>query len=148
MVAMVLALWAIAAWSGRADAHAYLVRSEPSAGQVLPYAPGMVRLWFTEAPEPRFTTIQVFSAGGATLQTVAMTVTPDDANRAIAPLIPLPDGAYVIAWRTVSSVDGHELAGSFPIGIGSGPEVEAFLACERGSRSRRKRPPRGQRSVP
>lgn len=132
MVAMVLALWATAAWSGRADAHAYLVRSEPSAGQVLPDAPGMVRLWFTEAPEPRFTTIQVFSAAGATLQTVAMTVTPDDANRAIAPLIPLPDGAYVIAWRAVSSVDGHESAGSFPIGIGSGPEVEAFLAAATG----------------
>lgn len=133
MFALFLALWAFTAWSGRADAHAYLVRSEPSAGQVLPSTPGMVRLWFTEAPEPRFTSIQVFSAGGATLQSVAMVVgASEDANRATAPLAPLADGAYVIAWRAVSSVDGHESAGSFPIGIGSGPEVEAFVAAATG----------------
>ena len=131
-VALFLALWAFAAWSGRAEAHAYLVRSEPTAGQVLPYTPEMVRLWFTEAPEPRFTSIQVFSAGGATVQSVAMAVTSDDVNRAIAPLAPLADGAYVIAWRAVSAVDGHESAGSYPIGIGSGPEVEAFLAAATG----------------
>ena len=130
--ALVFALAIAFAHTGRADAHAYLSRSNPSAGQLLPVAPEMVRLWFTEAPEPRFTTVQVFSTGGATLQTVAMTVTADDPNRAIAPLAPLPDGAYVIAWRTVSSVDGHETAGSFPIGVGTGPEVEAFLAAATG----------------
>jgi copper transport protein len=118
--------------TGRADAHAYLSRSEPSAGQLLPYAPEIVRLWFTEPPEARFTTVQVFSSSGATLQTVAMAVTTEDPNRAIAPLAPLPDGAYVIAWRTVSSVDGHETAGSFPIGVGGGPDVEAFLAATTG----------------
>jgi copper transport protein len=128
LIACLVAITAFATNAGRANAHAYLARSDPSAGQVLASAPKTLRLWFTEAPEPRFTTVFVLSSDGAVVQTIAMAVNSADPNRAVAPIAHLPDGAYVIAWRTVSTVDAHESAGSFPIGVGTDPEVAAFLA--------------------
>lgn len=89
----------------------------------------MIQLWFTEAPEPKYSSVQILTTAGVTVQTVALTVTPEDPNRAAGALAGLTDGAYVVSWRTVSAVDAHESVGSFPIGIGAGPEVEAFLAA-------------------
>jgi copper transport protein len=34
---------------------------------------------------------------------------------------PLPNGAYTVAWRTVSRVDGHVTGGAFAFGIGISP---------------------------
>ncbi|NDB22047.1 MAG: copper resistance protein CopC, partial [Proteobacteria bacterium] len=61
-----------------ASAHSYLVRAEPSAGQLLVEAPRVIQLWFSEEPEPRFSQVQLFTTGGSVVQTVPMSVAPED----------------------------------------------------------------------
>src|SRR5438874_76026 len=41
------------------SAHANLIRSEPAANAILDKAPGQVRLWFSETPEPSFSQVQL-----------------------------------------------------------------------------------------
>lgn len=106
-----------------ASAHSYLVRAEPSAGQLLVEAPRVIQLWFSEEPEPRFSQVQLFTTGGSVVQTVPMSVAPEDPRLAVIRLAPLPDGIYTVSWRAVSVVDGHTTAGNFPIGVGIGPET-------------------------
>ena len=55
-----------------ASAHSYLVRAEPSAGQLLVEAPRVLQLWFSEEPEPRFSQVQLLTTGGIVVQTVPM----------------------------------------------------------------------------
>ncbi|NDE08574.1 MAG: copper resistance protein CopC, partial [Chloroflexi bacterium] len=106
-----------------ASAHSYLVRAEPSAGQLLVEAPRVIQLWFSEEPEPRFSQVQLFTSGGSVVQTVPMSVAPEDPRLAVIRLAPLPNGIYTVSWRAVSVVDGHTTAGNFPIGVGIGPET-------------------------
>ncbi len=106
-----------------ASAHSYLVRSEPSAGQLLVEAPRVIQLWFSEEPETRFSQVQLFTTGGTAVQTLPMSIAPEDPRVAVIRLAPLPDGIYTVSWRAVSAVDGHTTAGNFPIGVGIGPET-------------------------
>ena len=50
--------------AARVSAHAFLEHSDPSVGSKVHSAPAAVRIWFTEAIEPRFSSIQVFDATG------------------------------------------------------------------------------------
>ena len=77
-----------------ASAHSYLVRAEPSAGQLLVEAPRVIQLWFSEEPEPRFSQVQLFTTGGNVVQTVPMSIAPEDPRLAVIRLAPLPDGIY------------------------------------------------------
>ena len=75
-----------------ASAHSYLVRAEPSAGQLLVEAPRVLQLWFSEEPEPRFSQVQLLTTGGIVVQTVPMSVAPEDPRLAVIRLAPLPGG--------------------------------------------------------
>src|SRR5260221_11158302 len=44
----------------RVSAHANLVRSQPAANPVFDGPPSEVKLWFSEVPEPTFSSIQLF----------------------------------------------------------------------------------------
>ncbi len=103
-----------------AQAHANLVRSEPRAGQVLVAAPDTIRLLFSEAPEPRFSQIEVLDRTGQAVKGVGpVRLDPDNDKQLDASLEPLPPGLYTVAWRALSAVDGHVTAGAFAFAIGS-----------------------------
>ena len=92
-------------------AHARLVRSSPAANASLDSAPTSIGLWFSERPEPRFTTIQLLDSVGAAIQLGAPTSIAQNGlslsiGRALAP------GLYSIVWRTAAS-DGHPTNGRF-----------------------------------
>ncbi len=99
-----------------AAAHANLERSNPSANSALDIAPAEIRLWFTEALEPEFSTITLRDAEGEKVATPPAFV---DAPKQLV-LIPgaLPEGVYTVAWKVVSKTDGHLTQGSFSFGIG------------------------------
>src|SRR3990172_4607357 len=61
---LILSNWLLAPATGSALAHATLVRSAAAANAILGSAPGEVRLWFSEAPEPRFSAVQLFDRTG------------------------------------------------------------------------------------
>jgi methionine-rich copper-binding protein CopC len=100
----------------RLSAHAFLDHSDPPVGGKVPSAPAAVRIWFTEAIEPAFSSIQVFDATGKQVDKKDMH--SDRSNRSIlqVSLPRLGPGTYKVVWRLVS-VDTHRTNGNFTFQI-------------------------------
>jgi len=93
-----------------ASAHAYLDHASPRVGAVVNSAPSEVRLFFTQALEPRFTAAQVRSSTGAVIATGG--VDPANTTQIVIPVGGLAPGRYKVNWK-VLSVDTHRTEGSF-----------------------------------
>ena len=102
--------------SARLSAHAFLEHSDPPVGGKVHSAPAAVRIWFTEAIEPRFSSIQVFDATGK--QVDKKDTHSDPSNRSLlqVSLPQLGAGTYKVVWRVVS-VDTHRTNGDFTFQI-------------------------------
>lgn len=94
-----------------AGAHAFLVRSAPASRATLARAPERVQLWFNERLEPAYSSISVWNAAGAQVDSKDGAVSADDPRRLDLSLPPVPAGRYVIRFR-VLSVDGHVVESS------------------------------------
>jgi len=104
----ILAL-AFAVFTASAHAHAYLDHASPLVGSTVKTA-SEVRLFFTQALEPKFTTAQLRSSAGAVVATGGV----DTANpkQIVIRVNALPAGSYKVFWK-VLSVDAHRTEGSF-----------------------------------
>ncbi len=103
---------------GAASAHAYLVRTAPSASGILSGPPPDVSLTFDEAVEPRFAIVSVTDAAGRQQATEHPARSPSNPDTLVVPLRPhLPEGWYLVYWRAIS-VDGHPVQGAFTFAIG------------------------------
>lgn len=115
-------------------AHNRLTGSEPAAGAALDRSPRQVTLRFAERLNPEFTTIAISDAARQRVPASAPVV--DAGTGTVTPAGTLADGAYTVAYRTVS-VDGHAVQGSFefsvgapvasPVEAGGGPPVAALV---------------------
>ena len=96
----------------QAHAHAFVDHAQPPVGATVKQMPREVRIWFTEAIEPAFSSIQVFDAAGK--QVDNKDTHPDPSNRSLLQisLPPLGLGTYKVVWRVVS-VDTHVTKGDF-----------------------------------
>ena len=99
-----------------ARAHAFPDHSDPGVGSTLNAPPGQVRIWFTEALEPAFSTIAVTDASGRTVGQGKAAVDAQDPTLLAIGLLPLTPGTYRVSWRVVS-VDTHPTAGDFTFTI-------------------------------
>lgn len=110
-------------------AHASLVRAEPAPGSALTQAPQRVTLWFSEPIEPRFSQIRVLDSAGVQVDKGDVVVYLDDPKAMSVSLNPLTQGIYTVAWRNLSTLDGHALRDSFTFAVGQvpglGPPVQA-----------------------
>ena len=101
--------------SSQAFAHAMLETAVPSAGSTVAAA-DKIRLSFTEALEPHFSTIALAirdGRDGKPVETPTAAVDPADAKSLVLTLAaPLVPGKYHVAWSVVS-VDTHKTQGSF-----------------------------------
>ena len=135
-VALVLAAVAVAlVGAGTASAHAYLVKTVPSASGVLSGPPSHVALTFDEAVEPRFAIISVTDAAGHQVTTHAVTRSPANPDTLVVPLRPgLPEGWYLVYWRAIS-VDGHPVQSAFTFAVGpnEGPQPQFVVPKLSGS---------------
>ena len=127
LVALVVALCWWLLWPSTAAAHANLASSDPPANSELETAPGRIIIWFTEPIEPGLSEIRVLDASGAQVDLGDSVV--DDLNPLAMSvgLGDVPDGTYTVAWKNVSTVDGHRVRGSFIFAVGqplSGAPVE------------------------
>lgn len=114
-------------------AHALLVRSEPAANAELTSSPPSVDIWFSEPLESGFSHIRLIDAGGEDVPGAGPSaVDASDPSHMSLPLPDLSPGIYTVIWTTLSSVDGHEWVGSFPITLlnpdGSRPAVGSAVA--------------------
>lgn len=99
-----------------AHAHAFLDRSEPRVGSTLHAPPEEVRIWFTQALEPAFSSIAVSNADGVAVTAGKATLDPKDPKLLKVSLKPLPAGTYRVKWRVIS-VDTHPTQGEFSFSI-------------------------------
>ena len=102
--------------AARVSAHVFLERSDPAVGSKIHSVPAAVRIWFTAAIEPAFSSIQVFDAVG---KQVDKKDTHSDRSSHSLLQISLPrlgPGTYKVAWGVVS-VDTHVTKGDFTFQI-------------------------------
>ncbi len=97
-------------------AHAFPRSSIPPAGATLRAAPVSVVITFSEALEPRFSTIEVHDAAGARVDANDLHTIGGDARRVAVGLKPLGAGTYKVVWHA-TSVDTHKTEGSFSFTI-------------------------------
>jgi hypothetical protein len=115
-----VALTALLLGTGVAWSHAFLERAEPRVGSTVKAAPSQVRVWFSEALEPAFSTLEVVNERGERVDRGPAQV--DAASRALllVPLKPLGPGTYRVRWR-VLSVDTHVTEGDFTFRVTDAP---------------------------
>jgi copper transport protein len=121
-IVAVLAVAAVAlAPPSAASAHAYLVRTAPTASGILDAPPPDVQLTYDEAVEPRFAIISVTDAQGSQQTTGPVHRSPANPDTIVVPVKRhLPEGWYLIYWRAIS-VDGHPVQGAFTFAVGPNP---------------------------
>lgn len=115
-----LALWA----ASPAHGHDVLVDHSPADGAVLDEAPDDIVLTFNNEVldmGAEATVVRVTDASGQDIETDPPSVQNRDV---VTRLHDLPDGAYRVVWRVVSS-DGHPIQGTFTFAVG--PDAEAAL---------------------
>jgi len=100
-----------------AFAHAHLDHANPAVGSTVAQPPKEVSIWFTEALEAKFSTIEVRDAQGRPVQAGPATLDRGNTAQLRVPLKALPPGTYKVIWR-VLSVDTHRTQGDFTFRVG------------------------------
>ena len=109
-----------------ASAHANLADADPAPNSILESAPSKVTIWFTEPLVSSLSSIEVLDSQGSRVDNDDSTVNPSDPTVMYVTLRDdLPNGTYTVAWRSLSTVDGHTIRGTFfysvgqPLSVGS-----------------------------
>jgi len=112
-----------------ASAHAILLRSDPAKDSVLSIAPKQVRMWYSEALNPAFSTAVVVNGENKRVDNRDAHVSSSDQTEMDVTLQPnLPPAVYIVIWRTDSAADGHILRGSFIFSIANADGTVPTLA--------------------
>jgi len=100
-----------------AQAHAQLDHASPAVGSAVKSSPKDVTLSFTEAVEPKFSSIEVIDAQGAAMNRGSARAVSGNTAQLRVEVKPLKAGTYTVKWR-VLSVDTHRTQGSFSFSVG------------------------------
>ncbi|MDO8477468.1 MAG: copper resistance protein CopC [Candidatus Rokubacteria bacterium] len=114
-----VALTALLLGAGVAWGHAFLERADPRVGSTVKAAPSQVRVWFTEALEPAFSTLEVVNQSGDRVDRGPARVDAASPVLLQVSLKPLAPGTYRVKWR-VLSVDTHVTEGDFTFRVSEG----------------------------
>ncbi len=97
--------------AGPASAHAFLKTANPAVGSTVQAAPNRITIEFTEGVEPRFSTIAVQDASGASVAAGDVKIQGDNTHLAVD-LKPLQPGTYKVIWHA-TAVDTHKTEGNY-----------------------------------
>jgi copper transport protein len=111
-------LLAVALCAPAAEAHAFLVRSNPASGAVLAESPGLAQLWFSEEVAPERSSARVVDAAGTSVQGIQPVAGAGDASVLVLELPPLRNGWYGLVWEAMAADDGHTTSGTVVFGVG------------------------------
>src|SRR5260221_4010653 len=118
--ALMVMLVVIALGQRPTQAHGYIIRTIPANQAVLAHSPTRIQIWFTEALEPKFSTLSLANEKGEVIPLTDSGVTPTNASQLSARLAPaLPDGAYVVTIRAAFASDGHVVTDSLVFWVGA-----------------------------
>ena len=109
-IALVAALALGAFAVSTASAHALLTSADPAPNAVLKAAPAAITLTFTEAPDPKLSSVRVLDSSGRPATTGPLSPMAGHADELTVPVGRLSDGVYTVAWRTVSATRAHAAA--------------------------------------
>ena len=120
VVALVLAVAVLFVFRpDSASAHANLAGADPAPNSVLEAPPSRITIWFTEPLEPSFSTIEVLDSQGTRVDNDDSAVDPRDPTVMYVTMPDeMPNGTYTVAWRNLSTVDGHTIRGTFFYSVG------------------------------
>ena len=107
------------------EAHANYVESDPAANSVVDESPERVTIWFTEPLEPALSEIKAFDTQGVRVDEGDSTVDSSDPLAMSVSVKSLADGTYTVAWKNVSTVDGHSRRGAFVFSVGEPISADA-----------------------
>ena len=109
-------------------AHAVLLSSTPNPNSTFPpeEPPTRVELTFSESVAASFSAIRVLNQTGEAVDNGdTQTVNVEYTTLAVS-LKPLEPGLYTVAWKVLSSIDGHTSSGAFTFGVGvAAPQTTA-----------------------
>jgi methionine-rich copper-binding protein CopC len=97
--------------SAPAFAHAHPKTMNPAPDSTIA-SPPSITITFTEAIEPKFSSLVVTDEKGKTFNTEASHIAPGDATTLTLALPPLAAGVYVVHWTNVAT-DGHRSQGEY-----------------------------------
>ena len=117
----------LTALSGAVSAHAILKHAEPPPRASTNVLPSQVILDFSEALEPRFSSITLQDAQKQRFDKGDAHVAADDPKRLVVDLKPLQPGIYKVIWHAVS-VDTHTTEGVY-ISRSSADSVQSRFAA-------------------
>src|SRR5712692_8396272 len=121
--------FAMSVLAAGASAHAFLIRSQPEAGERLARAPKTMTLSFSESFVRGSQRVSLRRANGASVQ-----LQPSRAAVAVIEQ-PLPAnlrGVFIVSWRVLSD-DGHISLGEFAFAVGSTGALPSLGAGASGS---------------
>ena len=102
-----------------AYAHANVVKSRQAADSIIDYTPDKIIIWFTEPLEPKFSEIRVLNLKGLQVDNGDSSVDSRDSRIMHVGVPRLAKGSYSVAWKNVSTIDGHSVRGSFIFSVGA-----------------------------
>lgn len=117
---IVLAAALLALAPAAAFAHAHLKSASPAADATVNASPTEVAIDFTEAVEPRFSSIEVVDQAGVHAETGAPHTAAGDAKRLSIAVKPLRPGPYTVHWHA-TAVDTHKTEGEFHFTVVAAP---------------------------
>ncbi len=104
------------------SAHSYLAAVEPPLGTVFDESPEFITLIFTQGPDTGPSEYFLESADGEPISTFTPVYEGEVNERVILNFDEtLADGNYRIAWKAISTTDGHPTRGIVPLAIGVEP---------------------------
>lgn len=92
-------------------AHAHPKVMDPAPDSTVT-APRHVSVEFSEALDPKFSSLRLTDAGGTVVSKASSKVSTDDPKHMTLDLPGLPPGVYVVRWVSVAT-DGHRLEGNY-----------------------------------
>ncbi|MBI5849004.1 MAG: copper resistance protein CopC [Nitrospirae bacterium] len=112
LIYAVISVLVLAALPRASYGHAFPDHAEPRVGSTISAAPSQVRIWFTAALEPAFSTIIVQNAASKKVDKGDGRVNPADPTLLETSLPTLSSGTYKVIWN-VAARDGHRTIGDF-----------------------------------
>jgi methionine-rich copper-binding protein CopC len=109
-----LALLAVGASNGAAQAHAFLDHATPLVGSTVATAPHELSLSFTQNLEPSFSSVQVTNGAGARVDAGKAQISGNTMRIGLKAVGP---GTYHVHWHALS-VDTHTTEGNFTFHVG------------------------------
>src|SRR5260370_33891249 len=105
-LAVPLALYLTLLFPAIASAHAILLRSDPAKDSVLSIAPKQVRMWYSEALNPAFSTaVGVNGENKRVDNRYAPASSSDQTEMDVTLQSNLPPAVYIVIWRTDPAAD-------------------------------------------